>query len=336
MDTMSPQLLHMNQLVNHTPSMRYDGSISFEAWQKAASVKLAELLGMEKFQKVEPSVYIDGEQDTEEFHEIDFTFQSEALYRPLCNLFLPRGVKDPPVVICLMGHGLSMQNLIGRNSFGSTEEIRYSSRRALHAIRRGYAALILEQRGMGMRGGTANGPACLQPAVTAMLLGRTLIGERVWDVMRAIDVLEQFFPQVDSSRIAVSGGSGGGTTSFYAACLEKRISIANPSCSVCSYSESIAPVRHCMCNYIPRIAEYFDMGDLGGLIAPRPLVIDNGISDQIFRIKGSLETAEIIRSLYRAAGAEDKFVFIAGDGGHQFYYEQAWPEFDRLSGWKSN
>ena len=33
---------------------------------------------------------------------------------------------------------------------------------------------------------------------------------------------------------------------------------------------------HCTCNFIPRIANHFDMGDIAGLIAPRGLVIVNG------------------------------------------------------------
>ena len=43
-----------------------------------------------------------------------------------------------------------------------------------------------------------------------MMLGRTMIGERCWDVSRAIDVLEAL-PEVDAARIAVMGNSGGGT-----------------------------------------------------------------------------------------------------------------------------
>ena len=71
-----------------------------------------------------------------------------------------------------------------------------------------------------------------------LLLGRTMIGERVWDVSRANDALGAF-PEVDVDRVACMGNSGGGATTFYAACLEPRIRVAMPSCSVCTYRDSI-------------------------------------------------------------------------------------------------
>jgi hypothetical protein len=41
-----------------TPSMRYDGSMPFEVWQKEARNKLSELMGMDKFQKCDPDFRI--------------------------------------------------------------------------------------------------------------------------------------------------------------------------------------------------------------------------------------------------------------------------------------
>ena len=124
--------------------------------------------------------------------------------------------------------------------------------------------MTLEQRGMGIRGGNENGPQCHVPAMTSLLIGRTMIGERVWDISRAIDVLEKHFPQVDSAKVLCLGNSGGGTATFYAACMDERIKGAVPSCAVCTYKASIAAQYHCVCNFIPNIASYFDMGDLAG------------------------------------------------------------------------
>ena len=58
--------------------------------------------------------------------------------------------------------------------------------------------------------------------MSAIILGRTLIGERAWDVMRAIDVLS-YFKELDLEKIVITGNSGGGTASFYSACLEELI-----------------------------------------------------------------------------------------------------------------
>ena len=59
--------------------------------------------------------------------------------------------------------------------------------------------------------------------MSAIILGRTLIGERAWDVMRAIDVLS-YFKELDLD--VITGNSGGGTASFYSACLDERIKIS--------------------------------------------------------------------------------------------------------------
>jgi len=333
-ETKLPLEHHLDLLSKTTPKFRFDGSMPLDEWKKQAYDRLYELLGMDKFEYVEPDIQIDSEIETDEYTEINFTFQSEASYRPLCRLLLPKGIEKPPVMISITGHSKGMHVLVGRAYYDNEDAEVYRKKpcRALQSVQHGYAALTIEQRGFGQRGGTKEGTACLQPAVTALLLGRTLIGERAWDISRAIDVLEKHFPNLDTSKIGLMGGSGGGTASFYTACIEPRITMVNASVSVCSFGESIAPLRHCMCNYIPRIAEYFDMGDLGGLISPRPFVMDNGINDTGFRIKGARESAELIKQAYEREGAGDKYVFIEGPEGHRFYDTLVWPELDRLAG----
>ena len=45
-------------------------------------------------------------------------------------------------------------------------------------------------------------------------------GERMWDVSKAIDALAEF-PKCDTDKIFITGNSGGGTMSFYAACYDE-------------------------------------------------------------------------------------------------------------------
>jgi hypothetical protein len=52
-------------------------------------------------------------------------------------------------------------------------------------------------------------------------------------------------------KIVITGNSGGGTASFYSACLDERIKISAPSCSFCTYDSSILDIHHCPCNQIP-------------------------------------------------------------------------------------
>ena len=75
------------------------------------------------------------------------------------------------------------------------------------------------------------------------------------------------------------------------------------------------------------------MGDLSGLIAPRPLVIVAGKEDKIFPIEGVKECYETAKRFYKLAGAKDKCRLVIGDGGHRFYADDSWPVFRELSGW---
>lgn len=241
---------------------------------------------------------IEYENESEHFREIRFVFQSEKDYFVPCHLLIPVGADEPlPVVICLQGHSKGMHISLGRPKFDGDEEIINDGDRdfGIRAIEEGYCALVMEQRNFGECGGTKDGPDCFNSSMAALLIGRTTIGERVWDVQRVIDVIEEYFPQVDSDNIMCMGNSGGGTATFYATCIDQRIKLAMPSCSVCTYEDSIVAMYHCCCNFIPDIRKYFDMGDLGGLIAPQKLVVVAGKNDEIFPKDGVKKVLKLSR-----------------------------------------
>ena len=207
---------------------------------------------------------------------------------------------------------------------------------AVRAVKEGYCALALEQRCFGECGGieSTGEPDCYRASMAAMLIGRTAIGERVWDVQRAIDILEKYFPQADAQKIICMGNSGGGTTALFAACVEPRIGFAMPSCYFCTFDDSIAAIYHCICNLVPGIRKYFDMGDLAGFIAPRPLVLVAGKDDDIFPIEGVKKAFATAQKYYAAANAADNIKLVVGDGGHRFYADDAWPVMNLFIGGK--
>jgi hypothetical protein len=103
-------------------------------------------------------------------------------------------------------------------------------------------------------------------------------------------------------RTGCMGNSGGGTITYFAACMDERISIAMPSCYVCSLRRSIAAIDHCECNYIPGFLRYFELADLACLIAPRPWVVVAGREDTIFPLAGVQEAYAGIQRIYQATG----------------------------------
>lgn len=315
------------------PSMRYTGKESYAVWKEKARNKLSELLGLPFF-SCEDAFKITSEKQCDGYRQINFTFQSEKEYFVPCALLIPDGVPKP-LAICLQGHSTGMHISCGEEKYrGDAQLIQGGRDFALQAIKEGYCALIMEQRYMGSCGSTNDGsPLCARKnaALPALLLGRTAIGERVWDVQRAIDITETYFSEyADMKNILCMGNSGGGTVAFYAACMDDRIKVSMPSCSVCEFEDSIIPFHHCGCNYIPSIRRYFEMGDLACLTADRALIIVCGIHDSDFPLEGVLKSYERAKNAFKTNGREKFCVLIKGNEGHRFYPEEAWPVANML------
>ena len=320
---------------NIVPSMAYREDICLEEWQVAAHEKLTELLGL-PLEGCDSNFTITKEEEFEKYRQISFEYQSEPGYYVPCALLVPKGATRPIAgVICLQGHSTGAHISMGVAKFpGDDNTIAGGRDFAVRAVEEGFCAIAMEQRYMGVKGQTAEGkPSCLisNTAMGSLLIGRTAIGERVWDVQRLIDVIEEHLSNyIDTEKIICMGNSGGGTTTFYASCLDKRISMSIPSCAVCTYDDSIMAMKHCPCNFIPNIRKYFNMGDLGCLIAPRPLIVVCGIEDNIFPLHGVEASFEVIQKAYRNIGKEHLCHLVKGNGGHQFYPDDVWPIVKQL------
>lgn len=318
-----------------TPCLSYRGG-DVAAWQKTAREKLSSLLHIERMRPAPADLDIEFTKKQEGFTEIRFTFQSEPGYRVPCHLLLPDGIKNPPLMICLQGHSTGMHISLGRPKFERDVPTIQNGDRdfCVRALKEGWAAIALEMRSFGECGGDpeTGAPGCWDPTMTALLLGRTAIGERVWDISRLIDVLEKdFADKVDLSCIGVMGNSGGGTCTSYVMALEPRVALAMPSCAMSNYNMSIGVIHHCQCNFVPEIALYFDMSDLIAMAAPKYYVQVSGESDKIFPIEGAKDVFEKGKKAYEALGCPDRCAFVHGALGHRFYADDAWPVVHRLT-----
>lgn len=333
---------HYRLVKDCVPSMRWDGKENFEEWKARAKEKLAELLGLDEIQKYACPMEIEVEFDryAEDLgaREIRFRFRSEENVTIPCHLCIPKSGegKKLPLMITLQGHSTGMHVGLSRPKFpGDKQDIDIGWDRDYSkiAINEGLAVLTLEQRGMGENGGdpkTGN-TRCTEVAKRAILIGRTLIGERVWDVGRAIDVLEKHFADlVDLDKILLMGNSGGGTATTYTAIFEDRIKIAVPSCAVCDWEDSIAIMAHCACNHIPYIAKYFDMGDLVAMTAPMREIVVSGQIDNGFLIDGAKNAVAVGRRGYEALGVGDRLVHVIGSGDHRFYAKDSYPHIHKM------
>ncbi len=324
-------LEHSVILMNNTvPYFSYKPGDDIEAFQKEGKEKLRQLLGIDNicigYEAKRPKIEYDIYADDLSAREIFFTVESEAEVFVPCHLFMPDNGEPSPLIITLHGHSTGVHTCLGRIKYPADLSAieKQECDFAKMAIKMGYSVLALEHRGFGERGGDENGSKCTELAFRAIMLGRTLLGERVWDAKAALDaVISSFGDLVDTDNIAVLGYSGGGTIGTYLSAIDNRIKTTVIVSAISTFRASIGAMPHCACNYVPSIANYFDMGEICQLIAPRRLVVISGEDDSIFPISGARECINIARAAYSVFGKEDMLTHISAKGAHKFYPEEA-------------
>jgi hypothetical protein len=312
------------------PSMSYKRG-NVKTWQTKLRKKLRQIIDTPPAKRVPLNVRSLWKRRHEYGTIEKIVFTSEPYADVPAYVCIPKAV-DPPYtwMVCVQGHSTGMHNSINVLRADERKKIRAPGDRdfGITSMKNGLAALCIEQRSFGYRREQVivkrAEHMCHDATMHALALGRTLMGERVWDVDRAIDYLYTR-KDVRRNRIGVMGNSGGGTITVFSSALLPRISFAMPSCYFCTFRDSIMSVYHCMDNYLPGIIRYAEMYDIMGLFAPKPVVIVAGKTDPLFPISGVRRSFKQLKRIYKAAGAEDRCHLVVGGGGHRFYANRAWP-----------
>jgi dienelactone hydrolase len=331
---LSPSECHRAVLADTAPRLAYDGG-PIATWQRRLARELGAITGFDRFPKPAARPPLAVRRLWKRRHALGWiekiVFTAERGADVPAYFCAPHEARAPhPVAICLQGHTSGMHNSIGVAAEDEETPIPSEGDRdfALGCLRRGVAALAIEQRSLGERAERLQPRrsyynACHDAAMRALLLGRTLLAERVYDVDRAIDYLATR-DDVDLARVGIVGNSGGGTVAIWAAALLPRVRFAMPGCSFCTLAGSIATVHHCADNYVPGLALVADVPDVLGLFAPRPAVIVAGEGDPLFPVAEVKRAFERLRAIYRAAGAADRVKLVIGPEGHRFYADLGW------------
>lgn len=218
------------------------------------------------------------------------------LYRPL-----NRGPGPFPAILNPHGHW----------SKGRLEESEICSvpGRCASFARQGMIALSIDMIGYNdsqQFGG--HRAAFLHP--TNALWGVSLMGLQTWNAIRALDFLESL-PEVDRTRLACTGASGGGTQTFILGAIDDRLAVQVPMVMV-----SHSMQGGCMCENAPGLrVNHFNV-EIAAAAAPRPQLLVAATGDWT---RATLEMeGPAVASVYSLLGAADRFRAVRLNYNHNY------------------
>jgi dienelactone hydrolase len=253
-------------------------------------------------------------------------------------VYLPDAPAGPkPAVLLACGH-----SPLGK-AYPPYQEI------AARLARRGYVVLCWDPVGQGersqywdaARGRSRYNLVCGEHAVLgnlAVLAGFSIARWMAWDGIRAVDYL-QGRPEVDGSRISITGTSGGGFQSTYVGALDERVRVVAPSCFISSLPMRMAnrifedPDTDPEQDPYGLVSEGIDHPGLLLLAWPRPVHVAAAVKD-FYPIEGARRTVRELAALYERFGHGDRLVLKEGFHGHQYSpenQESAFAFLDRFN-----
>ncbi|HKB13207.1 MAG TPA: alpha/beta hydrolase family protein [Vicinamibacterales bacterium] len=304
-----------------------------EAWQRELRAKVIDLAGGFPAERSPLRARTLESRSFQGYRREKVVFDSRPGVSVLAYVLTPSRAPMPaPTMICVPGHGRGVDDIVGIDEQGRdrTDKDGYQHDFAIQVAEAGMAAVAIEPMGFGCRRDPLNArrglaqKGCEPIAGGAVMLGQTLIGWRVWDIMRTIDYISSR-PELDASRVGSVGISGGGTATLFSAALEPRLRVAMVSGYLNTFRDSIGSLAHCVDNYVPGILNWAEMHDVAGLIAPRPLFVESGEQDRIFPVQASVESFRAVREIYRVFGAEDRVEQEVFPDEHAFWGRRGIP-----------
>lgn len=250
-------------------------------------------------------------------------FESRPKFLVTGNLYIPEGLKrKTPGVLVSCGHSAEGK------AYPRYQEI------CINLVKSGFVVFIYDPVSQGERNQyysvfDEKYPLRTNCCYAHNMMGKQLelIGDffgawRVWDGIRALDYLLSR-DEVDSKKIGLTGCSGGGTLTTWLWTLDKRFTIAAPSCFVTTFLANIE-------NELPSDNEQCPPGIIGAGLeqadffiarAPDPVIL-LGQKYDFFDMRGLKETFTDIKNFYRIYKAEDNVKMFIGNNTHGYFPDQ--------------
>lgn len=291
--------------------------------------ELLDMLGLWPMpERTDLNVRVTGREEHDQFIVEKIAFESYPGLVVTANLYLPNGYSSPrPAVLYVCGHAGHEE---GGRQFGS--KIHYAHHPEWFA-RQGLVAFILDTLQLGEIPGLHHGLS-RENRWWWLNRGYTPAGIETWNAIRALDYLETR-QEVDASRIAMTGRSGGGITTWWTAAVDERVSVAVPVAGVTDLRNYVIDgvvEGHCDCMFM--INRYrWDFDILAAMVAPRPLLVENSDQDPIFPLDGVMRVYQSLRSVYQSQGALDRLGLVITPGPHRDTQDIQVPAFRWIMRW---
>ena len=247
-------------------------------------------------------------------------FESRPGFPVTANVYVPTGVEGRmPGVIGTCGHSSNGKAASAYQAFSQG------------LARQGYVCLIYDPIGQGERLQYVNqdltariGPGTrehLHAGNQQFLVGEVFAMWRAWDGIRALDYLLTR-DDVDPDHIGVTGNSGGGTMTTWLCGVERRWSMAAPSCFVTTFRRNLENELPADTEQCPpkALALSLDHDDFIAAMAPRPAILLAKERDY-FDARGAEEAYARLKRLYGLLGAEQNIGQFIGPTTHGYSQE---------------
>jgi cephalosporin-C deacetylase-like acetyl esterase len=293
----------------------------FRNWQEANRRTFLDLIGGLPAERSPLHARVTGEISREGYVIRKVIFESLPEYYVTANLYIPTTGNAPfPAILTPCGHSPN----------GKAYDV--YQHLFIGLVKRGYIVLSYDPMGQGERYQYWNflqqetllkdpDSQHAMAGLQEILLGQNLARYFIWDGIRGLDYLASL-PEVDASRLGVTGNSGGGTLTTYISMLDPRVKAASIVTFITSLPKKIE-ARSLDADADPEqdipglLAAGLDHTEFVGMIAPRPVLIGAARRD-FFPIEGTRQTFAEVQSLYKKLGDPERIKMVEFDHRHMY------------------
>jgi hypothetical protein len=203
------------------------------------------------------------------------------------NLYHPKGHGPYPAI--LTSHGHFPYGRLNNDSITSIPG------RCINLARQGYVVFAYDMVGYN---DTRQAPHTFGNDSISNLYGINLLGLQLWNSIRALDFLTGL-RMVDTSRIGITGASGGGTQVFLLTAVDDRFHAAAPVNMVSNNMQGGD-----ICENAPGLRTSAYNVEIAAMVAPKPLLLISNTYDWTFNTRNTIMPR--IKSFFHLYDAEDR------------------------------